>query len=364
MADTSDLRLEFLEFGNELSGSAENWHTIVGDYIVAYNNAQKSYTKTLKEQKDWDELKAKLLIVATTTVIGSTAVLFFGSASVGVLAEDAALEVICRNNLEMAFKGLYSVRTSAPAMFALGILADEAQTEIKNMVYSAARQMMTYKFIVDPDSDPLNESQKLHGLVSQTTSCTRFFAAAVGKNESLTPDRKRAILAQLREAPIMKPPDKQANGQQLQDRIELCLYMATLLNSDYLREVYGTDEFGRFILGEKKPITVSPTSTDYPSTWPHSIPGKMVDIEDPGSVVRERIDVLFSRMRLGLPSRFRLTHPRVPSGPSFYRQANWLPETTLEDLKRAQHVLETVGRLSRPTLYNSLRFESVVPGKG
>lgn len=267
----------------ELPLKKEIWGYTADDYIQAFTLAHHNYNATFNRQRWWngqkEELTTEFLIVATTIVTGSFMVASFGSASLGVLAENAALKIICDNNLERTFAGLYWLRTNPTATFALGAIKDEASKKIKDSVTRAVRNHLTGMDIkVDSMGDPLVEAKKLEAFLKRSFVCTSEFAADVRKNKSLGSEDKRKILEQLQKVPIFNPPHKSININELRDRIELSFYMALLLDSDYLRDYAGktTRPF------REKPITAMPGSSAYPPPvryYPQPPPRSVLDLK-------------------------------------------------------------------------------------
>jgi hypothetical protein len=107
-------------FITDIPAKERKWknHTIT-PFAKAWINAFENFKETMKQQKDADEaaqkLKFELAMLALSLCGGGLLTAAFGTAAAKTLATNAALDVICRNNMQRAFKAANYIATNQTA---------------------------------------------------------------------------------------------------------------------------------------------------------------------------------------------------------------------------------------------------------
>ena len=97
-------------FITDIPAKERKWknHTIT-PFAKAWINAFENFKETMKQQKDADEaaqkLKFELAMLALSLCGGGLLTAAFGTAAAKTLATNAALDVICRNNMAARLQG-------------------------------------------------------------------------------------------------------------------------------------------------------------------------------------------------------------------------------------------------------------------
>ena len=319
------------------------WGTRVGrPYVGAYNIAFDAYGKTIQSQKDADKERAELLVTAASVVSGSLLMAVAGSASLRVLAGNAALKAVCARELNRTFEVMHTVYNSRTAMFALGKAMDEAKDRAGKLVKDAVTQMLTANNSV-LSVLPLNQLINVETMLDNLRDCAIIAASNVDGDRQLSEAQKNILFAQFNAAPIANIPHGSTNVAQLAPRLELSFYLKLILDSDELDTVISPGgTFGMTpvpMRARSQPIPQLPGAPDYPKPRGGNGAGSQwIGVNRPGDKIRSQVDKL---------------HQQIYHKP-FYRPGGFLmfgdvsgPEKMAE-LKRAADLMSSLASETRP----------------
>jgi hypothetical protein len=216
-------------------------HTIT-PFAKAWINAFENFKQTLKDQKEADDaadkLKFELAMLALSLCSGGILTAAFGTAAAKTLATNAAVDIICRNNMERAFKAAHFVSTNKTASFIAGKVWDEAE---KRATDALTEQLKT-KFAQNAASFPsigkfrteLDMYLTLDGFVSTAAERVNDIAVHVRDHPSMPEQRKVDEIKKLATSPFWRPSEKDLDIPVMTDEIELSMYMNLVLESDSL----------------------------------------------------------------------------------------------------------------------------------
>jgi len=280
----------------------------INPYSGAYETALESFKATLKAQEDADKAAAKLkfdlLMLGLSLCGGGILTAAFGTTVMKTIASDAAIHVICRYNMERAFRAANILATNKTAGFIAGKVWDEAEKRATDFVSGEVQKGM------EQNAGNFPSTQKI-GAVKMSTSLEDFVleakvkAAAVAKgirdNPKIKNDDKIAQVSKLKQSKFWNPPQKSVDNGSLADEIELAFYMNMVMNTDYLvsYETYyvsvsdglGHGREGRIRNYQKKEITESARDKKYPMDY-RSERGT-IDYERIGDEIRKRMNELY-----------------------------------------------------------------------
>jgi hypothetical protein len=147
------------------------------------------------------------------------------------------------------------------------------------------------------------QSKHLDIILRNHVDCGYKCGLAFEDSGILSAADKDQAFAALSRAAICNPPKARINVAKLAAKIELCMYMNLILDSDRLvvRPMQPADREGRMaavMMGSSKPIDISPRATNYPHSTSPKRNGMMdssyqvVEVDRPGSILRDRIDAV------------------------------------------------------------------------
>ncbi len=286
-----------------LDMGANNWYRLIADpYVIAYDTAFESYKKHTDLQNEADKARAEMFVMAASLVTGTIFMATVASTSMRLLARRASLSMLGRQNLQMAFKLAKAAKNSEPFMFAVGTLLDEGKSQITKVVQAQVENLVSANVNVVV-STPMVQSKHLDIILRNHIDCGYKCGLAIEDSTTLSAADKSHAFAVLGQAAICNPPTKRVDVAALAAKIELCMYMNLILDSDRLvsRPAQPADREGRMaaaMMGRSVPINLSPHATNYPQSTSPKRDGLMnssyqvVEIDRPGSILRDRIDVV------------------------------------------------------------------------
>lgn len=280
---------------------ANNWFRWVADpYIAAYDTAFESYKETTKLQEEADKARAEMFVMAASLVTGSILMATVASTSMRMLARRTALSMMGRQNLKIAFNLAKAAQNSEPFMFAVGKLLDEGKSQIATIAQNEVKKLVSANMNVVSNT-PMVQSKHLDIILRNHVACAYDCGLAFEDNRSLSAAQKNEAFALLSRAPICNPPPVQIDAKKLADKIELCMYMNLILDSDRVvtKPMQPNDREGRMaavMMGTRTPIDAMPSDASYPqSTSPRRMGAmqssyRTIEYDRPGSIIRKRID--------------------------------------------------------------------------
>jgi hypothetical protein len=294
-------------FQDKRAAALNDWqrHFIL-PYGNAYNTAYKSFQATIKAQEEADkaarERNLQLALFALSLCGGSILTSVFGSAALKKIAQEVTLDVICRNEMQRAFKVASWVAGNETAQFALGKVWDDAESLIGAQLKSAfSENSGKFPSLAQFAQDPMNVQNNLdmwirdiYALVIKagTEINNRFTSNAVRLNQELG----KLVASQF----FVSAPQVRIDESKVASEIELTFFMKFILDLDYLVAGYW-EETGRGfnmrkVITSRKPIDVDPTDRKlYPDTRKYYTDGtnfQTVEYQQVGDIIAKRVNQL------------------------------------------------------------------------
>lgn len=239
---------------------------VIGPFSKNYKIAHSEFAKTIEEQKKVEQQRMDMAFSALTLFGGSLFTSVLGKTTLKALAGQVAVDVICDNNMERAFKVAGFVESNHAAQFVIG----KAWSSGEAWVMSKAKAEFNERTFNAPDSliklkDPGDMKDSLEQFFIDCKNKLTLAVHALEKS-NLDENKKKAEYAKIRSSPFCNPPTQKIYSASLAEELELSFYMKMLLNSDTFLTM---NKNGANALN--KPITELPSSPNYPSA---SNPGR------------------------------------------------------------------------------------------
>lgn len=282
---------------------ANNWFRLVANpYIMAYDTAFESFKEYTKKQHEADQARVDMFIMAASLVTSSIFMAAVASASLQRLARRGAISVLGRENLTAAFNLAKVAKNSEPFMFGVGKVLDEAKSQITKVAQEAMGKVVAPSINILSNTSIVTDKH-LDTILRNYVDAAYQCGLAFEDSRTLTAAQKDQGFAALSKAAICNPPRVRIDVAKLAAKIELCMYMNMILDSDRLVKVPMADrdrigQLSAAIGSKKEAINLSPFQKEYPqSTAPARMPGstlnssyQYVEFNRPGSILRKRID--------------------------------------------------------------------------
>ncbi|MBG6211363.1 hypothetical protein IWQ49_006048 [Labrenzia sp. EL_126] len=282
-----------------------NW---VLPYGSAYSIAYRNFEKTLDNQRKLDSLVAQIIMIALTVGVGGGLGALFGHTTIRAVAGKAVMVSLCRANLLKTLNVVVDLQTNKTAAFMLGKTWDKVGELISADVTSRLEALTQYD--TNNVRVPENEVVAQNTLESYVRNVVDRFEEVVDAirghgviNQQLKDELGNLLLL----SPVLGPPNNpQFDIQQAAKDMELAMYMAIVMDSDYEFDFQLTPKDHAAVrVGPVRPISASPRSQTYPkpSGLNSLSPSKThhsVGYEKPGSVIVDQINTLHKK-RFGEP---------------------------------------------------------------
>lgn len=333
------------------------WNLRVGQpYVRAYSAAFDAYKKALDDQKEADKARAELFVTAASIVTCSVLMAAVAQTSLRLLARDAALNVICRYNLERTFNAMAAAESSKTFSFAIGKVLDEAKKQIGKGIQDAVNQAIRDNDNVVATASPTTQASVIQSFLDNNKLCAHQIGKLIDEDPKLSEAQKAALFDKLRAAPILNPPKTKVNEQKLASKIELCLFMALVLDTDFLEDVpaqYFNQEPNPLAMAmntRSRPIQVMPSDRNYPHP---------ADPTYKSWGVPAHQSVTFTRLGDKIKAETDVAHRAVFGTPFF--QSHWFlggpNRSELEqDLRRAEQVIKRLAKETSPMSVGDLKL--------
>lgn len=259
------------KFQDEREKAKSFWDSFAKNYGTAYNTAFKSFHAELKKQEQTRMKRREMMLsfafFALSLTGGSILTQVFGKAVAKEVAGDVALDIICKNNMDKAFKAAHFVADNKTAQFAIGALWDEAGSQITNAVKNKLKENSSaFPALKKFASDPINVQNKLENYIESAYRAMIDTGARFRDNSSES--NSQEALAKLLKSPfIAAAPRVGLDTERTRIEIELTLFLRYLLELDFIQRYHYMDHgrsYRRNNLGTPKPIDKSPWSRGYP----------------------------------------------------------------------------------------------------
>lgn len=245
-----------------------------------------------------------MFVTIASIVTGSILMATVATASLRGIAGKIALDAVCRNNLNRTFDLMAAANNSQTFMFALGKVLDEVKDKTKDAIKAKAVQLTNATSDV-VSSDPQTIENQLFTFIGDHLSCGVDVARIV-KGSGMPEGMKQVAYSALLAASIAKPPQIGINQALMAQKIEFCMYMRLILDSDSLVDVPGGMSFseggGDVSSLKSHPVPQMPSAPDYPRPGPVTFSygqpnaSQYIAIDRPGSKTRARADELCQQL--------------------------------------------------------------------
>jgi hypothetical protein len=296
----------FKRFTRAREKAVNDWQrNFVASYGSAYSNARAKFKETLDLQEKADreerEFWSGLAMFALSLCGGSALTMVFGNATAKAAAGKVALDIICENNMNRAFKVANFVSTNKTADFILGELWDKGVAAVSEKLKSSLTEdSKNYaaidKFTQEPQAMQNNLWQWVLDAHAKVLEAEEEFDKIGNEGE------KTGKIESLMKSPFFRSaPAQRPNETFLAGDIEFTFYMNMILDSDYTESGYFEETQGgrgwRRRVTSKTPITASPSSTSYPSAYKSQgsmggVDFQQTEYKQYGSIIRDRINEL------------------------------------------------------------------------
>jgi hypothetical protein len=348
------------KFQDEREKAKSFWDSFAKSYGTAYNTAFKSFHAELKKQEQTRMKRREMMLsfafFALSLTGGSILTQVFGKAVAKEVAGDVALDIICKNNMEKAFKVAHFVAENKTAQFAIGKLWDEAGSQITSAVKDKLKENSSaFPEIQKFANDPINVQNKLENYIEHAYRAMIDAGAKFRDNISQS-DSQEALEKILKSPFISAAPRTGIDESKTRIEIELTLFMRYILELDFIQKYHYMDHgksFKRSNLGTPRPIDKSPWSRNYP---------KYKVTSNGGSVRYQEIN--YRQIELNVEEHIEKLHKPVFNTKFFqwwYRDywitkgEHWAEDIDRDVLKRAHTNLVALGNRNAAKIQQSLK---------
>lgn len=263
---------EINKYITDLNNMERKWvDRVVDPYCLAYIDAYKKYSITLKKQDEYNKMKAEFAVFALSLMGGSILTVMFRKSSLPFAIKESSIEVMFKANSEKLLNMAIKLESSETASFVIGSLVTRgikgAEKTIQKGIESNLKKVSDKASTFEP-STPLEAKIQFTGYVRKMFIQAHDFAAYIRDDKSISDGIKEQIVSGLKKAPIFNPPLSVPETSRLDKAkdIELLFYMYLILQSDFLQTTHGVMNQGGGSTHSKNngEITVLPSASDYP----------------------------------------------------------------------------------------------------
>jgi hypothetical protein len=291
------------EFQDARERALNNWiRNFVLPYGSAYNTAHTDFFTTIDAQKKADDAERQfyvgLAMFALSFAGGSLLTAVFGTAVVKTVVAEAAVDVICKNEWEKAFKLADFVSRNKTAQFALGALWDQAGSALSDKAKAALTETPdNFPSLAQFAQKPLNLQNHLEKWARDVYDRVLTAGNDVVKQHGDVKPAGVALLKQLMASPFFQfAPLSAIDEDRTANEIELSFFMKYVMGLDYLETGYIRevgDRGWRKVVTSRKPIDVSPSDPNYPKFKSEGFDAyQEVGYTQAGGIIKKKIDEL------------------------------------------------------------------------
>jgi len=273
-------------------------------YGSAYSTAVTNYRATIKAQEEADKAararNLQLAFFALSLCGGSILTSVFGSAAMKDAAASVAVDVICKREMERAFKVATFVSENKTAQFALGAVWDKVESAaIDGIKGQFAENQSNFPALGKFVQEPLNMQNNLEEWVRGAYDKVLKAGSAINESHVLTADGKARQLEDLLSAPFFKhAPKQRLDEDSVRKDIELTLFMKHILDLDYLAKGYwketGRGANMKKVVSSRTSIDMDPHSKKYPKSFRYTQGTNFEEVKyrQIGEIIEKKIDEL------------------------------------------------------------------------
>jgi hypothetical protein len=334
----------------DLDQAFRKWDAyVIKPYALAYNRAFDSFKKTLDTQSAFDKMEMELVFTALSICGGSIFTTVFGAITAKKLAGEVALDFICKNNLERAFKLANFVSENKTAEFIIGEVWDKSSSLLGNQVKNAFQENASNFTSIDSIIKKPYEVQAALELFQLNCQIAYYEAlkALLGNTSDST---KSLVFDVIKKSPMCCPPDRKYYPENYEDYIELGFYMRLVLNTDQLvtRMLFPSSVgVAQWAKVGSKTINTTPDKADYPTSTTKL-----------GFLSSEMTSVEYDRVGQYIIDRINILYKRVLNDSKPFIDSNWFGEQTNKNvLFKATQVLNHLGTLNSHMIQQQSRVK-------
>ncbi len=215
------------EFMHDNENMEDTWKVYTRNpFSMAYDAALAAFTKTLEDQAKADAWKLQLMTLALSMCGGGIMTAAFGTMAIKTIAGNYALNVICNNNMERAFKVAYFVSTNKTANFIAGKVWDEIESRGTALVSATTVEALSQTVQAFPSADKGNMSaftmdKTLETFIGEAKIKAHNIAADIRDNSKVGDDEKIALVDKMRAKQVLQPAhqDRRRRDAEGRDRV-------------------------------------------------------------------------------------------------------------------------------------------------
>lgn len=285
-----------LEDSNDMK---EKWNMFMAyPYARSYATALMQFREVREAQSKLNAQRAEFGMLALTICSGGILTHVFAQTAWRAVAANAAINIICRNNMERAFRVAHYVSNNAVGKFTIGALWDAGEDLVKRQTKSLFEQNAA-NF---PSAQQWQtETAALTSLMSFVGECyTKYRDAArhIFANRDLNEARRNQAVEMLTNSNFAKAPSGSSiNEDRVAKEIELLFHLRVVMDLDYTQTVRTAVRSEGLIEGRRVGIEAMPGTPNYPtSSLRHDgiggFQGTVIGYRDLGMAFYERINRL------------------------------------------------------------------------
>ncbi|WP_431689413.1 hypothetical protein [Hahella sp. NBU794] len=284
----AQVQYQVIKISQAVTNATAHWEAATWEFASNYDRALIRFKSVIDNQKELEKKAVDYAFTAMSLVGGSVLTATIAKSIKGYLY-DKSLSFVCNNNLEKTFNNVY---TNEKVRSIVGGLYSEAERAVgQRMVSSIKDSIKRYEHM---SKAPENSSfSALSGMMSYikhrqadlddalNNSAESYLNSIGTKFEKARFDGYNKIVSEILNCKFMYPPKRASASHEfeisdssqgaiskIQERIELSMYIAKLLDTDSVVRCYAPDP-KRKVFREEKPIHSAPSEVRYPNNIPY-----------------------------------------------------------------------------------------------
>ncbi|MDG9672185.1 hypothetical protein ONV78_30925 [Hahella sp. CR1] len=345
---------QFLRITQDILLASERWEASVWEFMSSYEVALLRFKATIQSQ---EELEKKAVDYAFTALALAGGGIMAASVarSIEKYIYDKSLSFVCKNNLETIFNRVYA---NEKVKSIVGGIVKKGEEALAQKIVGAIKDGVgKYRYSKSPtnNSEMTVLSGMMHyikynsSLLSDTLrGATESYLSSIGTNyEKPRLDNYNNTVSEVIGCKYMFPPftnktgNKASFSQQMKDRvqekIELSMYLARLLDCDVLVQRYESSPHAKST-NVRTPIYYSPSQVGYPNT----LPDRAQSYNSTG-LIEQRI--IYSPYGSKVAEQLNKLASKIYNNGTIVEFSNWRgSRPTAESLVKAENLANILGQ--------------------
>ena len=275
---------------------------VINSFSKAYDTAYHKYNETIKAQKEADkkalERKAAFLFIAAAILGGTALTAIFGQSGLKAAVKEAALDVICRNNMKRTFEVAAIMETNPIASFALGgVLFNEFTNRLKGAAQDGVKAELKGPGYNVTSPTPFNRYITMKDTLddARNLALSKVYAH-IRDNDQVSEAQARQLLQELYKAAIMKPPRTDRYNEKTAYGIELVMFLNLIMTRDFVMEQETVSTF-EMTSSRSYDISAAPGTPGYPTERNDGLGNSLrIGYRDIGDKIVDRVNWLHNKI--------------------------------------------------------------------